>query len=169
MAKYPPHSGHPRRTRNLRRLSGLTEGLIAPAMRKRGQVLAKIVAAWPEIAKEAHEWCLPADIHFPQNSRIQATLTLSVASGRGPHIQQIAPEICKRINSHCGYAVVSRIRIRQDFMSSRHQQTDDQAARHGDKGDSSDRLTLARLEKVTATIQSPELRAALIRLGQSLS
>ena len=113
MAKYPPHSGHPRRTRNLRRLSGLTEGLIAPAMRKRGQVLAKIVAAWPEIAKEVHEWCLPADIHFPQNSRIQATLTLSVASGRGPHIQQIAPEICKRINSHCGYAVVSRIRIRQ--------------------------------------------------------
>lgn len=169
MAKYPPHSGHPRRTRNLRRLSGLTEGLIAPAMRKRGQVLAKIVAAWPEIAKEVHEWCLPADIHFPQNSRIQATLTLSVASGRGPHIQQIAPEICKRINSHCGYAAVSRIRIRQDFMSSRYQQTDDQAARHGDKGVGSDRLTLARLEKVTATIQSPELRAALIRLGQSLS
>ena len=169
MVKYPPHSGHPRRTRNLRRLSGLTEGLIAPAMRKRGQVLAKIVAAWPEIAKEVHEWCLPADIHFPQNSRIQATLTLSVASGRGPHIQQIAPEICKRINSHCGYAVVSRIRIRQDFMPSRHQQTADQAVRHGDKRDSSDRLTLARLEKATATIQSPELRAALIRLGQSLS
>ena len=169
MTKYPPQSGHPRRTRNLRRLSGLTEGLIAPAMRKRGQVLAKIVAAWPEIAKEVHEWCLPADIHFPQNSRIQATLTLSVASGRGPHIQQIAPEICKRVNSHCGYSVVSRIRIRQDFMSSRYQQTDDQAARHGDKGVGSDRLTLARLEKVTATIQSPELRAALIRLGQGLS
>ena len=169
MVKYPSHSGHLRRTRNLRRLSGLTEGLIAPAMRKRGQVLAKIVTAWPEIAKEVHEWCLPADIHFPQNSRIQATLTLSVASGRGPHIQQIAPEICKRINSHCGYAVVSRIRIRQDFMSSRYQQTDDQAARHGDKGVRSDRLTLARLEKVTATIQSPELRAALIRLGQGLS
>ena len=169
MAKYPPHSGHPRRTRNLRRLSGLTEGLIAPAMRKRGQVLVKIVAAWPDIAKEVHEWCLPADIHFRQNSRIQATLTLSVASGRGPHIQQIAPEICKRINSHCGYAVVNRIRIRQDFMPSRHQQTTDQAARHGDKGVGSDRLTLARLEKVTATIQSPELRAALIRLGQGLS
>jgi hypothetical protein len=169
MAKYPPHSGHPRRTRNLRRLSSLTEGLIAPAMRKRGQVLAKIVAAWPDIAKEIHEWCLPADIHFPQNSRMQATLTLSVASGRGPHIQQIAPEICKRINSHCGYSVVNRIRIRQDFMPSRQQQPADQAARHGDKGDSSDRLTLARLEKATATIQSPELRAALIRLGQSLS
>ena len=169
MAKYPPHSGHPRRTRNLRKLSGLTEGLIAPAMRKRGQVLAKIVAAWPDIAKEAHEWCLPADIHFPQNSRIQSTLTLSVASGRGPHIQQIAPEICKRINSHCGYAVVSRIRIRQDFMPSHHRQPADQTARHGDKGDSLDRLTLARLEKATATIQCPELRAALIRLGQSLS
>ncbi|MGB1399678.1 MAG: hypothetical protein ACPG70_06055, partial [Candidatus Puniceispirillaceae bacterium] len=124
---------------------------------------------WPEIAKEVHEWCLPADIHFPQNSRIQATLTLSVASGRGPHIQQIAPEICKRVNSHCGYSVVSRIRIRQDFMPSRQQQPADQAARHGDKGDSSGRLTLARLEKATATIQSPELRAALIRLGQSLS
>ncbi len=58
---------------------------------------------------------------------------------------------------------------RQDFMPSRQQQPADQAARHGDKGDSSDRLTLARLEKATATIQSPELRAALIRLGQSLS
>ncbi len=173
MAKYPPHSGHPRRTRNLRKLSGLTEGLIAPAMRKRGQVLAKIVAAWPDIAKEAHEWCLPADIHFPQNSRIQATLTLSVASGRGPHIQQIAPEICKRINSHCGYAVVSRIKIRQDFMPSRQQQSADQTARHSDarhsdKADNSGKLTLARLEKATANIQSPALRAALIRLGQRL-
>lgn len=169
MVKHPTHSGHPRRTRNLRRLSGLTEGLIAPAMRTRGQVLAKIVAAWPDIAKEAHKWCLPADIHFPQNSRIQATLTLSVASGRGPHIQQIAPEICKRINSYCGYAVVSRIKIRQDFMPSRQQQPADQTARHGNNGDSSDKLTLARLEKATATIQSPELRAALIRLGQRLS
>jgi len=169
MVKHPTHSGHPRRTRNLRRLSGLTEGLIAPAMRKRGQVLAKIVAAWPDIAKEAHKWCLPADIHFPHNSRFQATLTLSVASGRGPHIQQIAPEICKRINSYCGYAVVSRIKIRQDFMPSRQQQPADQTARHGNKGDSSDKLTLARLEKATATIQSPELRAALIRLGQRLS
>ena len=169
MVKHPTHSGHPRRARNLRRLSGLTEGLIAPAMRKRGQVLAKIVAAWPDIAKEAHKWCLPADIHFPQNSRFQATLTLSVASGRGPHIQQIAPEICKRINSYCGYAVVSRIKIRQDFMPSRQQQPADQTARHGNKGDSSDKLTLARLEKATATIQSPELRAALIRLGQRLS
>ena len=178
MAKYPPHSGHPRRTRNLRKLSGLTEGLIAPAMRKRGQVLAKIVAAWPDIAKEAHEWCLPVDIHFPQNSRIQATLTLSVASGRGPHIQQIAPEICKRINSHCGYAVVSRIKIRQDFMPSRQQQSADQTARHSDarhrdarhsdKADNSGKLTLARLEKATANIQSPALRAALIRLGQRL-
>ena len=116
MSSYPTDSARGRRGRKLRKLSGLTEGLIAPAMRKRGQILTKIIAGWPDIAGDAHQWCLPADINFPQNSRIQATLTVSVASGRGPQIQQMTPDICKRINSYCGYAAVSRIKIRQDFI-----------------------------------------------------
>ena len=120
MSSYPTDSARGRRGRKLRKLSGLTEGLIAPAMRKRGQILTKIIAGWPDIAGDAHQWCLPADINFPQNSRIQATLTVSVASGRGPQIQQMTPDICKRINSYCGYAAVSRIKIRQDFNATRY-------------------------------------------------
>lgn len=169
MTSYTPHPAGGRRGRKLRKLSGLTEGLIAPAMRKRGQILTKIIAGWPDIAGEAHQWCLPADINFPQNSRIQATLTVSVASGRGPQIQQMTPEICKRINSYCGYAAVARIKIRQDFNAARYAAPPEEKLRPGDNNKKTDKIALARLEKATANIQNPELRAALIRLGQTLS
>ena len=169
MSSYPTNTAGGRRGRKLRKLSGLTEGLIAPAMRKRGQIFTKIIAGWPDIAGEAHQWCLPADIHFPQNSRIQATLTVSVASGRGPQIQQMTPEICKRINSYCGYAAVARIKIRQDFNAARYAAPEREKPRSTEKHEQTDKIALARLEKATANIQNPELRAALIRLGQTLS
>ena len=169
MSSYTTESAGGRRGRKLRKLSGLTEGLIAPAMRKRGQILTKIIAGWPDIAGNAHQWCLPADLTFPQNSRSQATLTISVASGRGPQIQQMTPQICKRINSYCGYAAVSRIKIRQDFNASRLSAPDRSAPRQAEQRKKTDKMALARLEKATANIQNPELRAALIRLGQTLS
>ncbi|MBL6604538.1 MAG: DUF721 domain-containing protein [Alphaproteobacteria bacterium] len=159
---------HRRKGRRLRKLSGLTEGLIAPAMRKRGQVLTKIIAGWPNIAGDAHQWCLPADINFPANSRIHATLTLSVASGRGPQIQMMSQEICKRVNSFCGFAAVSRLKIRQDLRSPRSLPAAHQAAPALDINGKTDKLALARLEKATANIKNPELRAALIRLGQTI-
>lgn len=153
----------PQRARKMRKLSGLTENLIAPAMRKRAQILTKIVAGWPEIAGEAHLWCLPADIHFPANSRINGTLSLSVASARAPQVQMMTAQLCKRINSYCGYSVVTRLRVRQDFSPARNPTLAKDIQAQPDK------IALARLEKVTANIQNPELRAALIRLGQNLS
>ena len=153
-----------RKGRHLRKLSGLTEGLIAPAMRKRGQVLTKIIAGWPDIAGDAHQWCLPSHITFPANSRIDATLTLSVASG-----QMMSQEICKRVNSFCGFAAVSRLRIRQDLQSHRSLHARHQAAPMFEEKGKADKLALARLEKATANIKNPELRAALIRLGQTIT
>ena len=169
MSSYPTDSARGRRGRKLRKLSGLTEGLIAPAMRKRGQILTKIIAGWPDIAGDAHQWCLPADINFPQNSRIHATLTVSVASGRGPQIQQLTPDICKRINSYCGYAAVSRIKIRQDFNATRYSSPSEAKPRPAEQREQTDKMALAKLEKATANIENPVLRAALIRLGQTLS
>ena len=157
-----------RKGRHLRKLSGLTEGLIAPAMRKRSQVLTKIIAGWPDIAGDAHQWCLPSDITFPANSRIDATLTLSVASGRGPQIQMMSQEICKRVNSFCGFAAVSRLKIRQDLRSPRSTPARYQVAPRLEEKGKPDKLALARLEKATANIKNPELRAALIRLGQTI-
>ena len=162
-SKSPYRKGRP-----LRKLSGLTEELIAPAMRKRGQVLTKIVAGWPDIAGDAHQWCLPSDITFPANSRIEATLTVSVASGRGPQIQMMSQEICKRVNSFCGFVAVSRLKIRQDLRSPRSAPDRHQTAPRLEEKEKPDKLALARLEKATANIKNPELRAALIRLGQTI-
>ena len=157
-----------RKSRRLRKLSSLTEGLIAPAMQKRSQVLTKIIAGWPDIAGDAHRWCLPSDITFPANSRIDAILTLSVTASRGPQIQMMSKEICKRVNSFCGFAAVSRIKIRQDLQSHRSPTAKHQAASNAEEKGKPDKLALARLEKVTANIKNPELRAALIRLGQAI-
>ena len=152
-----------KRASQLRRLSGLTEQLIAPAMRKRAQILGKIIAVWPELAGDAHQWCLPIDLTFTAKSRINATLVVSVASGRGPQLQMMAADLCKNINSNCGYAAIGRITIRQNFSSARPVADTNRPERKPET------MAQARLEKATSQIANPELRAALIKLGQSLA
>ncbi len=147
----------------LQRLSGLTETLIAPAMRQRTQMLARLVAAWPQIGADCSKWCLPSDIHFSANSRMNATLVLSVCSGYGPQIQMLAPQLVERVNRLYGYGAVGRIRIKQDLLRPRPDSIPAQ------RMSSAPALPLARIEQATASVSNPELRAALIRLGRAIS
>ena len=153
----------------LRKLSGLTEQLIAPGLRQRGQILAKLVASWPEIAGDTSSWCLPADIRFSGQSRRQGTLSLCVASGRGPQIQMLAPQLIEKVNQLFGYAAIEKTRIRQDFINTSALNSPVQSSKDSIKQNKASTLTLSRIEKATAQIENPELRASLIRLGKSLS
>ena len=149
----------------LRPLSQLTEKLVGQGLQKRSQFLAKLIDDWSDIAGEAASYCLPVDLQFPKNKSIDGTVVLSVVSGRGPKVQMMSQTLITQMNRSFGFAAVSRIRLRQDMVRTTITEYDKSAHETGHERDT---VPLHTLEKVTSQIQSPELRAALIRLGRNI-
>ena len=154
-----------KRSTRLRPLSQLTKRLVGPSLKKRSQFLAKLIADWSSIAGEAASYCLPVDLQFPNNKRIDGTVVLSVVSGRAPKVQMMTQTLITQMNRSFGFAAVSRIRLRQDMVRTTITEYDKSAHETGHERDT---VPLHTLEKVTSQIQSPELRAALIRLGRNI-
>ena len=154
-----------KRSTRLRPLSQLTERLVGHGLKKRSQFLAKLIGDWSDIAGEAASYCLPVDLQFSNNKRIVGTVVLSVVSGRGPKVQMMSQTLITQMNRSFGFAAVSRIRLRQDMV--RATITEYEKSAH-ETGHEQDTVPLHKLEKVTSQIQSPELRAALIRLGRNI-
>ena len=161
-----------KRGRSLRKLSSLSDKLISPALRKRGFSLSKIILHWPQIAGPAADWSLPVDLTFPRGTTAKATLTLSIRSGRGPEAISQSTLLCEAINARYGYQAVARIKVRQDLAETR------LTKGRGVGGPAlSDELSHAdqeavfapdRLDNMTTKIQSPAVRASLIKLGKAL-
>ena len=154
-----------KRSTRLRPLSQLTERLVGPGLKKRSQFLAKLISDWSDIAGEASSYCLPVDLQFPNNKRIDGTVVLSVVSGRGPKVQMMSQTLITQMNRSFGFAAVSRIRLRQDMVRATITEYDKSADETGHERDT---FPLHTLEKVTSQIKNPELRAALIRLGRNI-
>ncbi|MEC7208986.1 MAG: DciA family protein [Pseudomonadota bacterium] len=153
-----------RRSTRLRPLSSLTEKLVAPGLQKRSRFLAKLISDWPVIAGDVAMYCLPVDLQFPKHKRMDGTLVLSVVSGRAPQLQMMSRDLIIQINRSLGFAAVGRIRLRQDLIRPAAALPDDQ----GETEAPQDTMNLHQLETATSGIQSPELRAALIRLGRNI-
>ena len=154
-----------KRSTRMQPLSQLTERLVGPSLQKRSQFLAKLIANWSDIAGKAASYCLPVDLQFQTNKRIDGTVVLSVASGRGPKVQMMTQTLITQMNRSFGFAAVSRIRLRQDMVRATMTEYDKSAHETGHEQDT---VPLHTLEKITSQIQSPELRAALIRLGRNI-
>ena len=116
------------------------------------------------IAGEAAAFCLPVDVQFQNNKRVDGTLVVSVVSGRGPQIQMMSRALIIQVNRSLGFAAVGRIRLRQDLVRPVTDRPQPQQTPPSPQA-----LGLHQLEEATSHIQSPELRAALIRLGRSLN
>ena len=153
-----------KRSTRLRPLSSLAEKLVGPGLQKRSRFLAKLIADWPVIAGEAAAFCLPVDVQFQNNKRVDGTLVVSVVSGRGPQIQMMSRALIIQVNRSLGFAAVGRIRLRQDLVRPVTDRPQPQQTPPSPQA-----LGLHQLEEATSHIQSPELRAALIRLGRSLN
>ena len=153
-----------KRSTRLRPLSSLAEKLVGPGLQKRSRFLAKLSADWPVIAGEAAAFCLPVDVQFQNNKRVDGTLVVSVVSGRGPQIQMMSRALIIQVNRSLGFAAVGRIRLRQDLVRPVTDRPQPQQTPPSPQA-----LGLHQLEEATSHIQSPELRAALIRLGRSLN
>lgn len=115
MTSYRKAPDEAKRKKKLTRLSGLTEGLIAPALAKKSAYLTQLIAHWPQIAGPFAQWAKPADIHNPASADDDGVLTLSIHSGRGPEAVAQTADILERVNRYFGFQLVSQLRVKQDL------------------------------------------------------
>ena len=129
---------------------------------KRGFAEGGLAADWPGIVgAELAARCRPGKLAFAHAAeRRDGTLTLRVEAPFATEVQHLAPQIMERINGYFGYQAVARLRLKQVPY-----RPGPKRARTAPAPDPEITPELAaRLESV----EDPELRAALGRLGRAL-
>ena len=147
------------RLNKMRRLSTMIEPMVAPSANERGFAISRLISHWHDIVGDTAAWCRPADIHFPRGSRNNGTLKLQIASGRGPQAQAMSAQIVDQVNAAFGYQAVGRITLVQNLPPSTPKTPPKKPATISDAPD------IWTLDEKLKHIKSPELRAALRRLG----
>jgi len=147
------------RLNKMRRLSTMIEPMVAPSAQERGFAISRLISHWHDIVGDTAEWCRPADIHFPRGSSNNGTLKLQITSGRGPQAQAMSAQIIDQVNAAFGYQAVGRITLVQNLPPSRPATPPKKPATISDAPD------VWMLDEKLKHIKSPELRAALRRLG----
>ena len=148
------------RKNRMTRLSTMLDGMVAPSVRKRGFVMSRLVSEWPAIAGDIAGWSRPSRLELQRDGG--GKLTVAIRSGFGPLALQMRDSLADRVNAAFGYRAVSEIIFVQTLppqpATPMTPDTHAQTARH-------DVWALdSKLEKV----KSPEIRAALRRLGTPL-
>jgi len=147
------------RLNKMRRLSTMIEPMVAPSANERGFAISRLISHWHDIVGDTAAWCRPADIHFPRGSHNNGTLKLQIASGRGPQAQAMSAQIIDQVNAAFGYQAVGRITLVQNLPPSTPKTPPKKPATISDAPD------IWTLDEKLKHIKSPELRAALRRLG----
>lgn len=134
---------------------------------KRGFAEGGLAADWPGIVgAELATRCRPGKLAFARaTERREGTLTLRVEAPFATEVQHLAPQIMERINGYFGYRAVARLLLKQVAYSP--QPAILGPATQPTKSEPVPEMTpelAARLE----TVEDPELRAALGRLGRAL-
>ena len=147
------------RLNKMRRLSTMIEPMVAPSANERGFAISRLISHWHDIVGDTAAWCRPTDIHFPRGSRNNGTLKLQITSGRGPQAQAMSAQIVDQVNAAFGYQAVGRITLVQNLPPSTPKTPPKKPATISDAPD------IWTLDEKLKHIKSPELRAALRRLG----
>ena len=148
------------RANKMKRLSTMIDPMIAPSAKARGFAIGRIVSHWHDIVGDLSSWCRPETVSFPRDSSTDGTLRLQIASGRGPQAQAMSDIIIDRVNANFGYRAISRISLVQTLSPPVQQASPKPGSQLNQ--DSSDIWTL---DDKLKDVKSPELRAALRRLG----
>ena len=143
----------------MRRLSTMIEPLVAPSAQERGFAISRLISHWRDIVGDISGWCRPTHIHFPRGSRNDGILKLQIESGRGPQAQAMTPQIINAVNATFGYEAVSRITLVQSLAPTKRVTGRQKLVAISDAKD------IWALDEKLKNIESPELRAALRRLG----
>ena len=148
------------RTKKMKRLSTIIDPMIAPSAKARGFAIQRIVSHWQHIVGDVSSWCRPDAVSFPRNSRTDGTLRLKITSGRGPQAQAMSDLIIDRVNANFGYRAISRVSFVQTLS------TPVQPASQNPYPElNQNRHNIWEIDDKIKDVKSPELRAALRRLG----
>lgn len=136
-----------------RPLGALVPALTRPAFKRKSPAGAQIMADWPELVG-------PAIAAVTQPLRLtQGTLTLACSGPVAMEMQHLAPQLASRINAALGRVAVERFRFVQRALAGQPVRKPREPAP----------IPLPeRVESALAGIESPELRAALERLGRGV-
>ena len=151
------------RINKMKRLSNLIDPMIAPSAKARGFAIGRIVSHWNDIVGDMSSWCRPNDVSFPLHSRTDGTLKLQIASGRGPQAQAMSDFIIDRVNSNFGYQAISRISLVQTLSTPAQPASPKPPPKLNQ-----DRHDIWTLDDKLKNVKSPDLRAALRRLGSPI-
>ena len=158
--------------RGMKRLSSITEPILADATKNQGAIYTQICSLWPDIANDMAKWSYPKNLSFTKSTRHNGTLTIWVTSGRGPEAQIRSQELINHINMMCGFKAVGKIIPQQTYELYKKTKTrchKTQISASDESIADIDYFLLNRLEQQTNDLSSPELRASLIRLGTAIN
>lgn len=103
-----------------RNIADIVPNIGRAAFRRFGFVQSSIVTRWGDIVGSRYaEVSTPESIRFPVGEKSNGTLNLIVASGFGPMMQHVLPEIVERVNRFFGYHAVAKVAMRQGEVERR--------------------------------------------------
>lgn len=135
-----------------------------PAFKQFGIVQARLTSDWSQIVGPVlAQKALPTRIQFPKGQRDGGTLFLAVATGWALEIQHLEPVILEKIATYFGYRAVGKIHITQRPLPAQKP-----AAKANPAPPPLPQEAREKLENATASVEFPELKAALERLGEGI-
>lgn len=154
-----------RRSFGFRQTGKLLEGRIRTAGESRGFAVSRLLTHWDEIAgPDLAAKSKPITVGYGRKG-FGATLTVLTTGAFAPLLEMQKERLRERVNACYGYNAISRIRITQTAPTGFAEPASDFAPPPA-KAPSEEVRGAAR--EVASDIQSPELRAALARLGENI-
>ena len=108
-------------------------------------------------------WCQPVELKFSRGETSNGSLKLAIASGRGPEASLKTKVIIGRVNAAFGYAAISRLSFVQTLQ--KNYPPLEQTKTTFINSQSQKNEAIWTLDEKLQQVESPELRAALRRLG----
>lgn len=159
---------NPKPQRGFRPLADMASGVLDPVLRKRAGINLALIQSWEDVVGPAvGAQSRPLKIIWPrrahENDPFQpATLVIACEGFAAMRVQHETGEIISRVNAFLGFAAIGRIKIEQkpalNPVLSRNRRLPDISAAEQE-----------RIDAATSTIEDDGLRAALARLGRSVS
>ena len=155
-----------------RSLASLVPGLTRKAVGKRGFTDARILNEWDQIvgadlARHAH----PDRLTFPKGRRDAGTLHIRALGPMATELQHLEPVLVSRINMHFGYKAISGIKLMQvppTRLANHRAGPGRLGAAPKPPQTPADPERLAQMKLDLQRVEDPELRAVLLRIGESV-
>ncbi|WP_062203073.1 DUF721 domain-containing protein [Aureimonas sp. AU12] len=157
-----------RAPRGARPLADLVSALVDPIVARKAGMTAGLLGAWPEIAGlRLQEGCRPEKLHWSKGSGADdgsfepATLVVACEGAYVLRLQHESRELIARVNAFFGYPAVSKLKIvqRPVRIERPNRKVPIRPLTAGNR---------AEIAEATARIESPRLKAALERFGESI-